>query len=87
MPASRFPKGYQEFIQRHGSRANQKYVIKTGNSGKKIRVYQNGETALATQPKRLPFSTIPERQSLAACPTSRGRYESVGSPECQPRNP
>ena len=50
-------KGYQEFIQKKGSRVNQKYVIKTGASGQKIRVYQNGETAIVGKPKKRPPST------------------------------
>ena len=60
---------YEKFVQKHGPRKGQKYVIKNGDSGKKIRVYENGDTALVThQPSTNPYKSPMAQRGLSSQP-------------------
>ena len=66
---------YQKFVQKNGQRKGQKYVIKTGASGLKVRVYESGDTAV------LPTSRqSPKNETLSKLVQRSRRNPSVTNP-------
>ena len=72
--------GYK-FIQKTGTRAGKAYNVKRGESGRLVRVYENGQTALAGSPGP---SAIGQVQQQTTSPTSVRKPDAIATAKDPP---